>query len=360
VTCDAACSRLRLRAPGPGAIGTEDGVTIQVEYEARTAREGGCNIDRSPEKLLEEATREELSACIQLLARSVVQHRAKFGIVALDRSGGQSRSDEAGATGLSVASREVLEEALELVRTLSAGPLGATGRQGVAGGEFSEARTQLRIKTAAPIKVQGPRHAKPVDATLENISWGGAAFTLDGELDPDEPVRLLLPRPQGGSIAVEARILRSWDRPDGGGRGVSVRFFSLGTRDEAKLESILEHLAGSGDEDGQRSHARLAQRLDIEFNGVQELRSTLEDISAGGLRITVPDPLPVGQSIQTVISTLDERCSLKLRARVVRQKPVKLPNGEYYHVGLKFEHPTEELNRRVQELLARVATASKD
>ena len=103
-------------------------------------------------------------------------------------------------------------------------------------------------------------------------------------------------------------------------------------------------------------HARLARRLDIEFNGIQELRSTLEDISAGGLRITVPDPLPVGQSIQTVISTLDESCSLKLRARVVRQKPVKLPSGQYYQVGLKFEHPTAELNGRIQDLIASMAT----
>ena len=62
------------------------------------------------------------------------------------------------------------------------------------------------------------------------------------------------------------------------------------------------------------------------------------------------------QSIQTVISTLDERCSLKLRARVVRQKPVKLPNGQYCHVGLKVEHPAEELNGRSQDLIASMAS----
>lgn len=132
---------------------------------------------------------------------------------------------------------------------------------------------------------------------------------------------------------------------------------SLGTRDEAKLESRLEYLVQNTEEEGQRMHARLAQRLDIEFNGIQELQSTLDDISAGGLRITVPDPLPVGQSLQTVISTLDERCSLKLRARVVRQKQVKLTAGEFYPVGLKFEHPTEELGRRVREMIAQAATA---
>ena len=57
-----------------------------------------------------------------------------------------------------------------------------------------------------------------------------------------------------------------------------------------------------------------------------------------------------------MISTLDEKCSLKLRARVVRQKPVKLVAGEFYHVGLKFEHPTEELRKRIKDLISIAAT----
>ena len=69
----------------------------------------------------------------------------------------------------------------------------------------------------------------------------------------------------------------------------------------------------------------MTQRLDIQFDGAQELQSTLDDISSGGLGITVPDPLQLGQSVQTVISTLDESCSLKLRARVVRQEPYSPP-----------------------------------
>ena len=129
----------------------------------------------------------------------------------------------------------------------------------------------------------------------------------------------------------------------------------MNTRDDTKLEGILEHFAQSAEEESQRIHARLAQRLDIQFNGVHELQSTLDEISAGGLRITVPDPLPVGQSLQAVISTLDDRCSLTLRARVVRQKPIKVRNTEFYKVGLKFEHPSDELKKRTQELIGKIA-----
>ena len=91
------------------------------------------------------------------------------------------------------------------------------------------------------------------------------------------------------------------------------------------------------------------------FNGIQELQSTLDDISAGGLGITVPDPLPIGQSLQTVISTTDGSCMLKLRARVVHQKAIKSRTTEFYRVGLKFEHPTDELRKRVQDMLGKIA-----
>ena len=70
-----------------------------------------------------------------------------------------------------------------------------------------------------------------------------------------------------------------------------------------------------------------------------------------GLGVTVPDPLQIGQSIQAVISTLDEDCSLKLRARVVRLEPVKMGNVELYHAGLKFEHPSEELAELTSKLI---------
>ena len=139
---------------------------------------------------------------------------------------------------------------------------------------------------------------------------------------------------------------------------MATRFSSLSTRDESELESVLELLMQSGDSEGQRKHARLTQRLDIQFDDFEELQATLQDISEGGLGITVPDPLQVGQSFQAVVSTMDERCSLKLRARVVHQEPISLGSTEVYHVGLKFEHPTEELRNRTNELIREMAAMS--
>jgi c-di-GMP-binding flagellar brake protein YcgR len=117
-------------------------------------------------------------------------------------------------------------------------------------------------------------------------------------------------------------------------------------------------LAESADSNGLRQHARLTQRLDIQFDG-DELHATLEDISAGGLGVTVPDPLQIGQSLQAVISTFDEDYTLKLRARVVRQEPIKMGKTELYHAGLKFEHPSEELNQLTRELVRKMAVSGR-
>lgn len=310
-----------------------------------------------PDQLLENATREELFACVQLLAVSVVQHRAHCGFVAFNNTVDQLRSssDSADDTGLFVQGTEVLEEALEMVRVLAAEPASSPVEETESSDTLAEKRNQLRISVKAPIKVLWPGDSDPVNAKLENISWGGAAIHIDHtKTEAGDSLRIILPGTKGDSISIEAKVLRTWDLPEG--KGMATRFSSLSTRDETELENVLEFLAQSADSDGQRKYARLTQRLDIQFDGDQELHATLDDISTGGLGITVPDPLQIGQSLQAVISALDESCSLKLRARVVRQVPIAIGRAEFYQVGLKFEHPSEELNQLTNELIRKMSS----
>jgi c-di-GMP-binding flagellar brake protein YcgR len=313
---------------------------------------------KNSDELLVEATRDELLACIRLLALSVVQHRAKCGFVTFKDSMTQLHSFPEGSEefGLHVQGKQVLEEALELARSLATESPLRPETEEPSSNLLAENRRQLRINVTAPIKVLWPGDAAPVDANLENISWGGAAIHVtEAKGSTGDKLEIILPSTRRGSITVEAKIIRAWALPDGRGEGVATRFSSLSTRDESELENVLEVLAQSGDSEGQRKYARLTQRLEIQFDDMEELRATLEDISAGGLGITVPDPLELDQSFQAVISTLDERCSLKLRARVVHQEPVSLGNTEIYHVGLKFEHPSEELRDRTNELIREMA-----
>jgi c-di-GMP-binding flagellar brake protein YcgR len=302
--------------------------------------------------LFGDTTQEELNSCIQLLALSLVQHRAKCAFVPFRESIEHMRpGDESEEiAGLFVESSSVMEEALEAVRILAAEPPPEPEPETPA--EPLEKRRQLRINVTAPIKVLWPSQDIPTRANLKDISWGGAAFVVDEvRMDSGDTLQLLLPGTKGSPINIEAKVLRTWKLDDGQGEGVAVRFSSLATTDEDELEEVLKLLAQSADSDGLRQHARLTQRLDIQFHGADDLHATLDDISAGGLGVTVPDPLQIGQSIQAVISTLDEECSLKLRARVVRLEPVKMGNVELYHAGLKFEHHSEELAELTSKLI---------
>lgn len=312
--------------------------------------------------LLSEATPEELLSCIRLLAISVVQHRAKNGFVTLRHSTEHLRAtaDENDASSVVMQSQAVLEEALEIARALAAEPTSTPVTPAEPGDPPPESRTQLRLNISSPIRVLWPHDSKPVQATLGDISWGGASIRVDeAKNDSGDTLRIFLPRPQGGLISIEAKVLRTWQNPDGDGNNIAVRFSSLSTRDEAKLEELLEHFVLATDQENQRKYAKLTQSLDLQFDDEQELLSTLESISAGGLGITVPEPAQIGQSLQIVISTLDESCFLKLRARVVRQEPLKMRSMTVYQVGLKFEHPSEELRKRTQELISSIAAKKK-
>jgi len=68
--------------------------------------------------------------------------------------------------------------------------------------------------------------------------------------------------------------------------------------------------------------------------------------------------LELHQSFQVVISTLDDQLNFKLRARAVRQQLAKVGERDIYHVGLEFEHPSEELRLRTNDLIREMAVSN--
>ena len=302
--------------------------------------------------LLCDATQEELTTCIRLLALSVAQHRHKDGFVPIRDSleilkpGGASKEKAA----LFVQSRNLVEEALEMVRVLAAEKPSSEEL------EPSEKRKQLRINVTAPVTLVWAGCNQPRKARLQNISWGGASIIVDqAQIHSGDTIQVLLPGIKSSTIKIQAKVLRTWQLTSTQGEGLAVRFSSIATTDQDEFEEVLKLLAQSADQEGLRQHARLTQRLDIQFAGSDELHAELDDISAGGIGVTVPDPLEIGQSLESVISTLDGHCTLKLRARVVRLEPIKMGNTTLYHAGLKFEHPSRELNSLTREVITQLA-----
>ncbi len=310
--------------------------------------------------LLSDATQEELESCIRLLALSVAHHRQTPGFIAMRDSAAYldpSNTSKEKAT-LFIQSRDVVGEALETVRILAAEA--PPKKETTTEEKPTEKRKQLRINVTTPVKLIWPGSTDPISARLQNVSWGGASVIVDkAHAHSGDTFRILLPGADSDAINLEAKVLRTWELSASQGEGMAVRFSSIAARDQDAFENTLKQLAQAGDNNGLREHARLSQHLDIQFDGPDELHATLDDISAGGMGVTVPDPLQIGQSLESVISTVDGKFSLKLRARVVRLDPIKMGNISLYQAGLKFEHPPRELSQLARELIEQMAKTQR-
>lgn len=213
-------------------------------------------------------------------------------------------------------------------------------------------RVQPRIRAQVQIEIRNPRDGSTRRALLSNLSWGGALIWC--EVPPGAPgdeVEVRLPYKPAEPIAIESEILRVDREADR--YVVAVRFTSVTTHDESHLEKVLEMLL-SGQGGGRRQHPRLTQRLEIYFDDPADVRATLEDISRGGLGVTVPYSFSVNQSVQLTIYGGPGIGELSLRARVVHQSPVQGSDTGLFRVGLKLEHPAKDLHDLVERLLRRM------
>ncbi len=303
----------------------------------------------------------EMHELARLLATSVAHHRAKFGVIPLAVScAADNGSSMANPAELLRAADAAFDEALLLLRERLAQANAAANEptpvEPAASDDDSEdKRRQLRISVNAPAEIANADRSQPRPATMRNISWGGARVRCtDMPGGVGDKVCLLLPYGRGGCIPILSTILRLTQI--NGETEYGLRFESLTPADEARLQRVLEILVEQPPQDGRRSEARLVQRLDIEYGDAGEFRATLEDISASGLMLTVPESLELNQSLLISLSSADAPCALNLRARVVHQSLVEESGFEMYRVGLQFEHPSPELRASVAEMLRQLAT----
>lgn len=171
---------------------------------------------------------------------------------------------------------------------------------------------------------------------------------------PGEQIEVELPYHNRASIRIDSEILRV-DTRDDGRYTVAVRFSSVSPAAEDHLEKVLEMLL-SGKGGGRREHPRLAQRLEIYFDDPADIRATLEDISQGGLAVALPYSFSDNQSVQLTVYGGAAIGELRLRARVVNQTPIDDDKLQLFRVGLKFEHPTRDLQELVKSLLHKLTS----
>jgi hypothetical protein len=305
-------------------------------------------------------SQEELAACAQILALGIAQHRMKFGVIPLESA---PATDGAGAARLREAVRASLDEALRLVRKKQVLPpaqrvavasAAATDSDEAHAAAVREQRRQLRISVSAQVELGLVDSGETCKASLRNISWGGASVRcVDTILHAGQRVRLQLPIGKNEKIATIATVLRA--TTVNGASEYGLRFDSMSAADEERLEKVLDILVANPSPDARRTEARLVQRLEIEYGDSGEFCAVLEDISPSGVMLTVPDPLEIDQSLLVTLSGADTHHSLSLRARVVHQTLITECGMDMYRVGLKFEHPGDELRDRVAAVLQHLA-----
>lgn len=285
----------------------------------------------------------QLTDCVHMLALSLAQHREKNTKVPLRDAlsivmgdGNESENRQMIKQG-----DDIYHEALTLVETYLHPVVESINLQGH--------RSQPRLNVSSLITVKSPSLDKEWKGNLSNISWGGVRIRTKEPLgDNGETLELLLPYHNGGDLDIMATIVRSWEF--GGMYNTSVRFSLLHQQDENRLDNMLELLLNAKN-DIHRQHTRLAHRIDVTYWDIEELKSTLEDISKGGMLITMPEPVQPHESMQIQLEGTDDGYSLHLRAHVIRQDIVEISGFSLYQIALKFEHPTEELHAMVSTLM---------
>lgn len=312
---------------------------------------------RESDNAIAALSQEELAACAQILALGIAQHRMKFGVIPLEIA---PAADSAGAARLREAVRSSFDEALRLVRQKQEAQAEQAQRAAESDAErdaqaiVREQRRQLRISVSAAVQLGLVDSDQTYKATLRNISWGGASVRCqEMVLRAGQRVRLQLPIGKNDKIATIATVLRA--TTVNGDCEYGLRFDSMTSADEERLEKVLDILVANPSPDSRRSEARLVQRLEIEYGDSGEFCAVLEDISPSGVMLTVPDPLEIDQSLLVTLSGADTHHSLSLRARVVHQTLVSECGIDMYRVGLRFEHPGDELRDRVAAVLQHLA-----
>jgi hypothetical protein len=166
-----------------------------------------------------------------------------------------------------------------------------------------------------------------------------------------ETIELFLPSLGGDDIAVMAEIIRSQEGTDG--HTVAVRFDAVDPPMRQPLNDLIEVLltATGG---GTRKEPRVARRMDIRFGQLGELRAILEDISRGGLAMTVAEPLALYEDLEITVPDTGGDQLLILRAKVVHQRAVDVGSETVYRVGLEFGQLRTETRRCVDDLLKTV------
>jgi c-di-GMP-binding flagellar brake protein YcgR len=219
--------------------------------------------------------------------------------------------------------------------------------------QFTERREHARLHITVPL--QAVTAKKLVHGELRDISMGGAAATFPAPIgNPGETIKLIFPDPQGAGQSVEAEIVRCVERE--GGELVGFRFRNINRELRDSLLKLCDHLidAKGG---GIRKFTRVARRIPMAYGSQAEFAAIVENISLGGMAMTVESPLDAGDTVEIFVRHPTTQKELIFRPVVVYQNPI---GGDTYRIGLEFKDMGPGEKKRLKQLLRAILRLKRE
>jgi len=210
-----------------------------------------------------------------------------------------------------------------------------------------EKRAHTRIQITAEARVSGPKGT--TSGILKDLSKGGAGLQLSEAIgDVGDTIELMMDLPGGIEIAVMGEILRMQETEEGIFCG--LRFNLVEPSMQEKLITLIEsliQLSGSTT----RRHPRIVRRIPVHYGSPTEFKAMLENISKGGLAMTISKPLTLYEEIEVSIPLPHGKETFIVKGKIVYQHPIEKNKNKMYKVGLEFKKLSSAATMCLEEMI---------
>ena len=231
--------------------------------------------------------------------------------------------------------------------------------------EKNEKRSKSRLQH--PVNVKVIRDGRPTTARLADLSQAAARIIVARSVgNPGDAVMLALPGADK-PVSVAAEILRV--APYRAGQVVVLRFVPASVEQARELRAAVVHVLdgdslggdsgeGANEDSGEAKQARGGSplRIRVACADLSELGAVVENISRGGLSMTVSDQAAIGEDVKVVIPDVAGEDLITVPGKVVREQKLSAQDNAGYRLGIAFESLRSERQRCLEAFLEYLIT----
>ena len=210
---------------------------------------------------------------------------------------------------------------------------------------------RLAVEIPSPVELDGETHA----GVLRDVSAVGARVETTDRLAENARAHLVLRVAEASDVpelTVSGRVMYSRERD--GRIHTGIQFIELDAERHRAVHAFLTAIVDR-DGGGDRAHPRVHHRHELVAQSKTEVRAYLNDISAGGLSITMEEPVTVGDEITTSFKVGSLR-ALVLPGEVVR---VEQNDDGSHRIGIELGELDDETNALLKKLIKALLSPAK-